>query len=168
MFQRVLVVFENQRVCPEALTYARELALRMDSETTFLMLVEMGFGEPSYLGLKRSVISRHEESMRKVLSALSAELLKVGLSVSVALRVGDRAQELVKFLAERPPFQTIIWGSDERLPEGDAPRRGHWMRRVMGTLECPLLTVSGKERSRERHGTIKEDVASESDEGKLR
>lgn len=43
MFQRLLVVFENERICPEALEFAKGLALRMDSEVALLMLVEMPF-----------------------------------------------------------------------------------------------------------------------------
>ncbi len=146
MFQRILVIFENERICRQALSYSRELALRMDSEVAFLMLVEMAFLDRAYLGSKRNAIRRLESRIGKLIGNLTSEFLKEGISVSVALRVGDAAQELLKFLAERPPFQAVIWGSDEDLPDGGQPRRAHWIGKVADTLECPLLAVTGKAR----------------------
>jgi nucleotide-binding universal stress UspA family protein len=152
MFQRILVVFENEKICQEALTYARELALRMDSEVTFLMLVEMAFLDRSLLGSKRRAISHLEKRMGEMFSAFSGEFLKEGISVRAALREGDPAQELLKFLAERPPYQAIIWGSAEALPECGQLRRGHWVNKIAGILECPLLTVSSKAHSETDQG----------------
>jgi nucleotide-binding universal stress UspA family protein len=144
MFQRTLVVFENEKICQKALTYARGLALRMDSEVTLLMLVEMAFVGRSFLDAKRVAINALEERIHKVLSTYSAEFLREGISVGVALRVGNPAQELVKFLAERPPFQAVIWGSGEELPEGTQPRKPHWINKIVSSLECPLLAVGTK------------------------
>jgi len=144
MFQRILVIFENERICGKAISYSRELALRMDSEVAFLMLVEMAFLDRTYLGSKRNAIRNLEARMGKMIGDLTKEFRKEGISVSVALRVGDAAQELLKFLVERPPFQAIIWGSDEDLPEGGHTRRAHWIGKVADTLECPLLAVTGK------------------------
>jgi len=144
MFQRILVIFENERICGKALSYSRELALRMDSEVVLLMLVEMPFPNHVYLGSERNAIRGLESRMGSLVGKLTPEFLKDGVSVSVALRVGDAAHELLKFLAERPPFQTVIWGSDEDLPEFNQPRGRHWMGKVADTLECPLLAVIGK------------------------
>jgi len=145
MFQRILVVFENEKVCNSSLTYARELALRMDSDVTLLMLVEMAFLDRSYLGSKRNAISRIEQRMGKILSDLTTRFLKEGIAVSAALRVGNPAEELLKFLAGTPPFQALIWGSSESLPEGGQFPKGHWIKKVASTLECPLLTLSSRE-----------------------
>lgn len=142
MFQRILVVFENEKVSRRALTYARELAVRMDSEVSFLMLVEMAFLDRSYLGLKRNAVSRLEERMGKRLTDFSAEFLKRGIPVAFALRMGDPAEEFLKFLAERLPFHAVIWGSSDKLPQGRQRPRDHWINKVAGTLECPLLTVT--------------------------
>jgi len=144
MFQRILVIFENERICGEALSYSRELALRMDSEVVLLMVVEMPFPNHVYLGSKRNAIRGLESRMGKLAGNLTSEFLKDGVAVSVALRFGDAAQELLKFLAERPPFHAVIWGSDEDLPELNLPRRRHWMGKVADILECPLLAVTGK------------------------
>jgi len=144
MFKKNLLVFENEKVCREALTYARELALRMDSEVTFLMLVEISFPDRSFLGSKRNALHVLEERVGKMLSDFSSRFLKEGIETSIALRVGDPAQEFLKFLAERAPFQAVIWGSGEELPDHRQLPRGHWLKKVITTLECPLLTVSRK------------------------
>jgi hypothetical protein len=147
MFQRTLVVFENERVCAEALSYSRELALRMDAEVTFLMLVEMAFVERSFLGRKRDALIRLEERTGRSLGTVSSEFLKQGIPVSAALRVGDPAQEFLKFLAERAPFQAVIWGSDAYVPENLQLKRGHWLAKVLSALECPLVSVSSREKT---------------------
>ncbi|EFK07192.1 conserved hypothetical protein [delta proteobacterium NaphS2] len=144
MFQRILVIFENERICSRAVSYSRELALRMDSEVAFLMLVEMAFLDRVYLGSKRNTIRQLEARMGKMIGNLTSEFMKEGISVSVALRIGDAAQELLKFLAERLPFQAVIWGSDEALPQGGQLARTHWLGKIADTLECPLLAVTGK------------------------
>jgi hypothetical protein len=144
MLQRILVIFENEKISSRAVDYSRELALRMDSEVALLMLVEMAFLDRVYLGSKRNTIRRIEASMGKILGNLSSGFLKSGIAVSTALRVGDAAQEILKFLAERPPFQTIIWGSDEALPDGGHARRKHWIVKVADALECPLLAVGAR------------------------
>jgi nucleotide-binding universal stress UspA family protein len=144
MLQRVLVVMENEGIRPPAIDYARELALRLDAEVTLLMVVEMAILDKSWLGSKRSAISGLDQRVGRQLSDIASELLKSGISASVALRVGDPAQEFVKFLAERPPFQSVIWGSGDHLPE-DKGR--HWISRVADSLECPLWTVSSRNRA---------------------
>jgi len=144
MFKKNLLVFENEKVCHEALSYTRELALRMDSEVTFLMLVEISFPDRSFLGSKRNALNVLEERVGKMLSTFSSRFLKDGIETSIALRVGDSAREFLKFLAERDPFQAVIWGSGEELPGHRQLPRGHWLTKVITTLECPLLTVSSK------------------------
>ena len=144
MFKRILVIFEEDKICEKALSYSRELALRMDSEVTLLALVEMDFKHRSMIESRRKTINQIKGRMGDVLSGLSAEFVKNGIPVSVAIRVGDPAQELLKFLAERLPFQTIIWGSSEDPPDLQGLNRRHWMRQVMETLECPLVTVSSR------------------------
>jgi len=144
VFQRILIIFENENICEKALSYARELAVRMDSEVSILMLVEMAFLDRAFVGSKRSVMRELEARIGRILGDLSSEFLKKGIPVSAALRVGDAAQELLKFLAERRPFQSLIWGSSEDLPERSQQRKSHWIRKVVDRLECPLLAVSSK------------------------
>ncbi len=141
MLQRVLVVMENEEICRRAIDYTRELAQRMDTEVTLLMLVEMSFLNTTWLGSKRNAISQLEERAGKLLAELTAEFLQEGITTGTALRVGDPGEELLKFLAERPHYQVIIWGSGEELPAG---RRSHWMAKAARSLECPVWTVSSR------------------------
>ena len=145
MFKRVLVVMENEKVNSQAVYYARELAQRMDSEVSLLMLVEMSALDRTWLGSSRSAISNLDERVGRQMAELSKEFLRAGIATSAALRVGDPKQELFKFLAERPPFQVLIWGSHEELPGGAS--RGHWMAKAASSLECPLWTVSSRRTS---------------------
>jgi nucleotide-binding universal stress UspA family protein len=139
MFRRVLIVFDNEHPCPESLGYARDFARRMDARVTVLMLVPMSFVGRIFLGAQRKALARIETRAERILTRAIADFIHQGSEVASALKVGEPSQELLKFLADRPPFQAIIWGSGP-----DLPGRGHWINRVSGTLECPLLTVSRK------------------------
>lgn len=141
MFRDILIIFENNQVCAEALTYAREFALRMDTRVTFLMLKPMRFAGRALLVSKRNTLSQSEETAARILSQAAGPFKQQGLDVSTAFRAGEPAQELLKFLVDHPPFQAIIWGSGMNLPV-----KGHWIGRVSVNMECPLLTVRRKER----------------------
>jgi hypothetical protein len=139
MFRDILIIFDNQKMCPEALDYGRQFALRMNMRVTFLILVRMSFVGQTFLGSKRTALNRIENRAAKLLSQTSEAFIQQGIEVSSAFKVGEPAQELLKFLADRPPFQAIIWGSGP-----DLPGKGHWIGRVSNKMECPLLTVSRK------------------------
>ena len=138
MLQRLLVIFEDEKVSPEALTYARELARRMDSEVTLLMLIEMHFQSRTFLDSKRETFRTLKKRIKKTMTEFAAEFFQEEIEVTLALRTGNPPEELLKFLSANPPFQAVIWGSTVEL------RGGHWITGVAGSLECPLLTVSKK------------------------
>ena len=142
MFKRILVVMENEQVSSRAVYYARELAQRMDSEVSFLMLVEMAALDRTWLGSSRSAISGLDDRVGRRMAELSEDFLRSGIATSAALRVGDPKQELFKFLAERPSFHVLIWGSAEELPGGGP--KGHWLSKAAAALECPVWTVSSR------------------------
>ena len=137
----VLVIFENEQVFPEALLYAREFALRINGPVTFLMLVYMSFAGSNLVGAKRHDLKKIGNRVNLLLEESSAPFIKGGLRINSALRIGDPAQELLKFLADRPPFKVIIWGSSQDLPFSCRSPGKHWLGRVIKSLECPLLTV---------------------------
>jgi hypothetical protein len=136
---------ENERVYQPAVDYAVELALRMDSEVTFLILAEMAFADNTRVGSKRNAMSELDVRVGPILAGLSARCLQEGISTGSAIRVGDSGEEFLKFLAERPPFQAIIWGSGEDLPRPG--RRSHWLTKAGTFLECPVLTVNSSRRT---------------------
>ena len=143
MQQRILVLFEQELVSQAALRSARELALRLGASVTLLMLIAMSFGDRLLLSSKRRTIRQVEERVGQRLDQLKGLYLADGIQVDTDWRLGDPAEELLKFLAERPPFQALIWGSHsgsgDRLP---APR--HWLGRLSATFECPVLKVTAK------------------------
>jgi len=142
MISDLLVIFENEQVFPDALNYAREFALRINARTTLLMLVYVSFSGSTLLGVPRNDIQNIGTRVNRLLEECSAPFLANALKINSAMRMGDPAQELLKFLAHRPPFQVIIWGSGQELPFAcRASGKKHWLGRVTGSLECPLLTV---------------------------
>ena len=139
MPQHLLVVIENEQVCRRAIDYAGQLARRTDADVTLLMLEEMAFKGRTRLGSKRNIINETDERAAGLLAEIASGYLQQGITTSSAIRFGDPAQEFIKFLAERPPFQTVIWGSDENLP--GTGKRGHWLAKAAASLECPLWAV---------------------------
>lgn len=147
MLNNILVLFEDETIFPEALIYAREFALRLDAKVTLLMIVPMLFAGRTVLGPQRNTIRNIEDRAGKLLSECLRSFIKQGIEVNSALRIGDPAQELIKFLADRPPFQSIIWGSGRDIPDRGRNTQRHWLSKVTASLECPLLTVSKREDS---------------------
>ena len=143
MFRNILLIFENEQVLPEALVYAREFALRIDAKVTFLMVVPMSFAGRTLLGPKRDTIRNIEIRVGELLSQCLQPFIQHGIEVNSALKIGAPSQEVMKFLADRPPFQSIIWGSSRDLPGRGTNR--HWLNTIVGNLECPLLTVNKRE-----------------------
>lgn len=145
MPRNILLVFENEEIFPEALTYSREFAMRIDAKVTLLMIVPMSFMGRTVISPTRNTIRNIETRVGKLLSDCLQIFIQEGIEVNSALKIGDPAQELMKFLADRPPFQAIVWGSGRDLPDkGKNPQR-HWIYKVVGSLECPLLTISKRE-----------------------
>jgi hypothetical protein len=146
MFRNILLVFEKEEIFPEALIYARELALRNDAKITLLMLVPMSFDGRTVIGPQRNAIRNIEIRAGKLLSNCLQTFIQEGIEVNSALKLGDPAQEFMKFLADRPPFQSVVWGSGRDLPDLIRGSQRHWISKVAGKLECPLLVVSKREK----------------------
>jgi hypothetical protein len=142
MRNEVLMVFENEQVYSGALIYAREYALRMDAKVAFLMLVAMSFSTPGAIRDKRNTLHQIETRVGKLLAELTETFIQKGIEVSSALKIGEPSQELLKFLADRSSFQAIVWGSGQDFVSMGKVKGKHWLQRLDGNLECPLLTVS--------------------------
>ncbi|WP_300464622.1 universal stress protein [Desulfobacula sp.] len=142
MNNKVLIVFENEQVFSGALTYAREYAARSDARVTFLMLVAMSFSCFDFPGAKRKMLQEIETKTGKLLAELTETFIQKSLETCAVMRIGDPSQELLKFLADRPSFQAIIWGSGEDLPFTGSAKKKHWLCHLSRHLECPLLTVT--------------------------
>ena len=68
MFRDILIIFDGQKICPEALTYTKELSVRMDARVSFLMLINMSFLGRFFLDAKRSALNRIEDRAAHLLS----------------------------------------------------------------------------------------------------
>ncbi len=139
MFRDILLIFDGQKICQEALTYAKELSSRMDARVSFLMLIRMSFLGRVFMDAKRRALSRIEDNAPRLLSDAAEAFVQQGIEVRSAFRIGEPGQELLKFLAVHAPFQAVIWGSTPELPG-----RGHWIVRTTASMECPLLCVNKK------------------------
>ncbi|WP_022663584.1 universal stress protein [Desulfospira joergensenii] len=148
MKNEVLVIFENEKVYPGALIYAREYALRTDAKVTFLMLVAMSFSTQDGIGAKRNALHKIEARVGKRLAELTETFIQKGLETSSALKIGDPSQELLKFLADRPSFQAIVWGSGQDFSTSGKSRGRHWLKNLSSGLECPLLTLSRRKKNK--------------------
>jgi len=142
MNHELLIIFDNEQIFPEALTYTWEYAMRTDARVHFLMLVAMSFSAIDLPGVKRNALRKIEARAGNLLAQLTEIFIQKGIETSSALRIGDPYQELLKFLADRPLFQAIIWGSGEDIPCAGKKKGKHWICNIAANLECPLLTVS--------------------------
>ncbi len=148
MNYELLIIFEDDKVFSGALTYAREYALRTEARVTFLMLVAMSFSANDFMGAKRNAIQKIEIRAGKLLAELTETFVQKGLETISALRIGDPSQEVLKFLADRPSFQAIVWGSGENLPSSCKKAGKHWICDLAANLECPLLTVTKRSKKK--------------------
>jgi len=148
MNHEVLIIFENEQVFSGALTYAREYAMRTESRVSFLMLVSMSFSTHDFMGAKRNILQKIEAKAGRLLAELTETFIQKGVETSSALRIGDPSQEVLKFLADRPSFQAIVWGSGEDLPASCKKAVKHWICDLAENLECPLLTVSKRSKKK--------------------
>jgi hypothetical protein len=142
--EKSLIVIEDDRVCVEALTFVREYCSRMKRGAVILILESTPSPETIPLGTSRKAIHGASQRAGRLADELSAEFTRLGISVSAAIRIGDPGSELLKFLAERPPFALMIWGSDDALPKHHPDGRAHWMVETTKMLECPIYAVSQK------------------------
>lgn len=149
MKNEILIVFENEKVFAGALVYAREYALRTDAKVTFLMLAAVSFTTQDPIGAKRNDLHKIEASTGRLLAELTESFIQKGLETSSALKIGDPSHELLKFLADRPSFQAIVWGSEQDFITRPKSRGKHWLQALASSLECPLLTVSHRSNKRE-------------------
>lgn len=150
-FQRkILILLDGPVVRSEVTRYSVELALRMKAKLYLLMLLRWrnlpGSGGPWSLISKQGML---REKAKQALQGCLKEIQGSGVDAEGAVRQGDPASELLKYLAESKPFQAVIWGGNESfLRRKGIPKRDHWLERVREELDCalviPFLRKSGK------------------------
>ena len=143
-----LVLFEAHRICSEAVIFAREYCIRMEHSAALLMLVPMTAVAPS--GGRRT-LQETEAKAATLLKGVASTLTADDIRVTLAVRIGPPEVELIKYLAEAPPFNIIIWGSDKALPHHTPFGKHHWMADAAGNLGCPLYSVATRPDPKQEH-----------------
>ncbi|MBF0103390.1 MAG: hypothetical protein HQK77_21015 [Desulfobacterales bacterium] len=132
----LLIVFEDHIIRQESVRYGIELAHRMKCMIFLLMLLSDKF-------------SMDKEKQNQI-DLMVHSIQESGIMASAKIRCGDKASELVKFLAESPAFTMVIWGSEKWFSSGKIPKlTQHWLAKVIDTIECPIVTPTLKHQFRE-------------------
>jgi nucleotide-binding universal stress UspA family protein len=129
-----MVLFDSAAIRRESLQYSIELAKRMNSNLTLLVILPFEVSRTASNGIepmiKRGVQAK--ESLK-----IHIETIKnAGLSVETDVRIGNPRSELVKYVAEAGRFAIIVWGASPDLMKS----KDHWLVRMKDTLECPVVT----------------------------
>ena len=136
--KKVLVLFEDGIVREESIVYAFELAKRLDLRVAFLMLVS---DESSISGIK-------EVLAKKLIHPINRTQLKTACEIDH----GDKATQLLKYLASDSTPAAIIWGSDKRMIErSGAGKPHHWLNRLSGVLPCSIVSPVPKKKDKDRN-----------------
>jgi hypothetical protein len=136
--KKVLVLFEDGIVREESILYAFELAKRLDLPVAFLMLVSDESGIP---GMKEALAKKLIRTMDRT-----------QMEASCDIDHGDKATQLLKYLAGHSTPAAIIWGSDERRIARSGPgRQHHWLNRLSAVLPCSIVSPTPKEKDKNRN-----------------
>ena len=134
MRPQIMVLFDSASIRPESIRYSMELAKRMNSTLTLLVILPFEVN-PSASGSIEPMIKRGadaEKSLKKHIEPIK----NAGLAVETAVRIGNPKSELVKYVAESGRFEIIIWGAKPEMMK----KKDHWLVRMKNTLECPVIT----------------------------
>jgi hypothetical protein len=134
MRPQIMVLFDSASIRPESIRYSIELAKRMNSTLTLLVILPFEVN-PTVSGGIEPMIKRGAEA-EKSLKQHIEPIKNAGLAVETAVRIGNPKSELVKYIAESGRFEIIIWGATPELMK----KKDHWLVRMKNTLECPVIT----------------------------
>ena len=126
----ILVVLEESGVDEESVRCALELAKRFAGRVEVLVL-----------GISPSDCAIESDSYVALRQAAQEE----GVELVVGRRTGDKASELLKYLASHSHVRALVWGGDDAvLTATTTSRRRHWFGRMREQVECPIVTASRK------------------------
>ena len=134
MISQIMVLFDSASIRRESLRYSIELAKRMNSNLTLLVILPFNVGTTASNSIEPMIKLglQAKESLKR-----NIEVIKnADLSVETAIRIGNPRSELVKYIAEAGRFETIVWGARPELMK----RKDHWLVRMKDALECPVVT----------------------------
>lgn len=129
--KKILVLFEEGIIRGESLLYSIELARRLNLPIAVLMLIS----DESKVFVAEDLLVR--EFMEPI------ERAQIGISKEI--RSGDKAAELLKYLASNSSPAAIVWGSDQRTVGKLGWRKPHhWLNKLSGLLPCSIVSPISK------------------------
>lgn len=132
--KEILVLFEDCNIREESVLYSIELARRLKMPILLLMLV----AEASHAACSEEVLVKE----------LLEPIRRAQIKVSKDIRCGDKATELLKYLAVHSALAVIVWGSDERMVgKLGAGKPHHWLNKLTGLLPCSIVSPIPRTRS---------------------
>ena len=129
--KKILVLLEDGIIQRESVLYSIELARRLELPVALLMLV--------------SDESKMPEAEDVLVKDLLDSIVRAGIDVSKDVCCGDKATELLKYLATNSNLATIVWGSDRKMVgKLGAGKSNHWLNRLKGLLPCSIVSPVSK------------------------
>ncbi len=134
MRSKIMVLFDSASVRRESLQYSIELAKRMNSNLSLLVILPFGVCQTTPIGIEPMIErgAQAKEALKKNIETIK----NAGLAAETAVRIGNPRSELVKYLAETSRFEIIVWGSRPDLMK----RKDHWLVQMKDILGCPVVT----------------------------
>lgn len=129
--KKILVLFEEGIIRGESLLYSIELARRLNLPIAVLMLVSD----------ESKVFVAEDSLVRELLKPIE----RAQIGVSKEIRYGDKATELLKYLASNSSPAAIVWGSDQKTVGKLGWRKpNHWLNKLSGLLPCSIVSPVSK------------------------
>lgn len=131
--KRILVLFEDGVIREESILYAFELGKRLELPVAFLMLVS-----------DESNMAGAEDALTKKLSGPGEPAQP---ETTREIRFGDKATELLKYLAAGSTPAAIIWGSERgTIGKLGTGKPHHWLNKLSNLLPCSIVSPIPKNR----------------------
>lgn len=132
--KEILVLFEDGNIREESVLYSIELARRLKMPILLLMLL--------------TDASRASCSEKVLVKELLEPIRRAQIKVSKDIRCGDKATELLKYLAAHSALAVIVWGSDERMVGKLATgKHHHWLNKLKRMLPCSIVSPVPRDRN---------------------
>ena len=129
--KKILVLLEDGIIREESVLYSIELARRLELPVALLMLV--------------SDESNISEAEKVLVRELMEPIAQARVEVSKEVCSGDKATELLKYLATNSSLATIVWGSDRGMVgKLGVGKPHHWLKRMKGLLPCSIVSPISK------------------------
>lgn len=134
MRTRIMLLLDSASIRRESLQYSIELAKRMNSNLTLLVILPFEVCRTASCGIEPMV--KRGVHANELLKKLVETIQRADITVDTAVRIGNPRSELVKYVAETGRFEIIVWGGNPDLMK----RKDHWLARMKDILECPVVT----------------------------